>query len=198
VLVPSPESRYAPLDSRMNYGFLERVQRALCEGRERSDGLDRVPEELDSNRLSAGGGKDVDEAATHRELAALLSPLGPFVAGEGEAFRQFVYARLVSRPEPDSLRSQLGRRKAFGETECRRTDQPSSPEDLERSRALADEVRRRLEAALPADAAGGEKPDVLVAEKPARSLGDVAGVAIVGQKADDRALASKMESREEK
>ena len=45
--------------------------------------------------------------------------------------------------------------------------------------ALADEVRRRLEPALPADAARGEQADVLLPEEPARGLGGISRVGVV-------------------
>jgi hypothetical protein len=59
-------------------------------------------------------------------------------------------------------------------------------------------VRRRAEAAFPRDAARGEQSDVIVAEKPARGLGDVTCVTIVGEKANERLFSSNVKSREEK
>jgi hypothetical protein len=74
-------SRGHALGSWINNGLLDQVQRPLCEGRERADRLDRVSEELDANRLSTRGGKDVDQPAPDRELAAFLGPLSPLVTG---------------------------------------------------------------------------------------------------------------------
>ena len=48
------------------------MQRALRERREGSDLLDLVAEELDAQRLASGRREDVDDAASHGELAALV------------------------------------------------------------------------------------------------------------------------------
>ena len=73
------------------------AQRALRERRERADLLDLVAEELDPERLAAGRREDVDEPAAHRELAALLDPLDPLVAGGGELLGERVDPGLVAR-----------------------------------------------------------------------------------------------------
>ncbi len=76
--------------------LLERMQRALGERRERAQRLDLVAEELDAHRLAAGRREDVDDAAAHGDLAALLDALDPRVAGEHELLGQLVDARLVA------------------------------------------------------------------------------------------------------
>ncbi len=65
-------------------------------------------------------------------------------------------------------------------------DEPARGQHVERAGALADEVRRRLEARLPAHAAAGQQRDALLAEEPAGRLGGVARVGVVGQEADER------------
>src|SRR5581483_4234528 len=60
-------------------------------------------------------------------------------------------------------------------------------EDVERASALADEVRGRLEAGLPADAAAREVADVCLAEEPGGRLGGVARVGVLRQKTDEAA-----------
>src|SRR5205823_149011 len=59
----------APFRGREDNRVLDRVQRALREGREGAHGLDRVAEELDSERLVARRRIHVDDAAANRELA---------------------------------------------------------------------------------------------------------------------------------
>ena len=60
----------------------------------------------------------------------------------------------------------------------RRADESAAFEHVERSRPLADEVRRRLEAGAPADAAAREKRDLVVAEVPRGRFGDVPRVGV--------------------
>ena len=78
----------------------------------------------------------------------------------------------------------------------RRADEAAAREHVERARALADEVRRRLEAGFPADAAARHRADELVAEEPRRGLGDVARVDVLGDEADERPLEPLVERRE--
>jgi hypothetical protein len=69
------------LGRRIDGRRLHRVQRALCERRERADALDLVAEELDAERLATRRRIDVDDPAAERELAALLGLVDPLVAG---------------------------------------------------------------------------------------------------------------------
>jgi hypothetical protein len=71
---------------------------------------------------------------------------------------------------------------------CRRADQAAPLEHGESARTLADEVWRRLEPRLPAHAAALQVADRIVAEKPCRRLGGVAGIGVLGQQADERPL----------
>ena len=57
------------------------AQRALGEGREPAHRLDLVAEELDPHGALLGRAEDVEDAAAHGELAALLDLLDPVVAG---------------------------------------------------------------------------------------------------------------------
>jgi hypothetical protein len=79
---PGPHEIEPALGGRVDGRLLESVQRPLGEGRERPQGLDLVPEELDADRLPARRGEDVDEAAPHGELPSLLGLVDPFVTGE--------------------------------------------------------------------------------------------------------------------
>ena len=187
----------AALGGRMDPRGVEGAERSLREGRERADRLDLVAEELEADRLPARRGEDVDDAAADSELAAFLDAIDPGVAGEGEVLGEAVGAGLVADLEDERRGPRVGRRHPVGDAERRGADEPAAGEDLERTRALADEVRRGLEPGLPADAAGGEQPDVLLAEEPGRGLGGVPGVVVVGQQADERAFAGEPERREE-
>ena len=169
-------------DRRVDDCFFQRAEGPLGEGGERSERLDLVTEELHANRLASGRREHVHDAAANGELASLLGPLDALVAREREQRDELVRTRLVARPEADRLGTRLGGRQALGDTGT-----------------LADEVRRRHEAALPANPARGEQPDALLAEEPARCLGRVTRVGIVGQNAHQRrsGAARKVERGEE-
>ena len=149
----------APLGGRVDARLLDRVQRPLGEGREGAHLLDLVPEELDAQRLAAGRGEDVDDASAHGELASLLDPVDALVAGARERLGEAVEAGLLADHEPHRLRSRGVRRHPLGERRGRRADEPAGGEDVEGAGALADEVRRRLEAGGVRDAAAREQRD---------------------------------------
>jgi hypothetical protein len=173
------------------------VQRPLRERRERPQRLDLVTEELDPDRLAPGRREDVHDPAANGELPALLGLRHPLVAGEREALRQRLDARLVADAQDDRLGTRAHGRDPLRRPDRGGADQASGREHLEGAGALADEVRRRLEPAPPAHAARGEEADPLLAEVPARRLGGVAGVPVVGEDADERPAASVVEGREE-
>src|SRR5262249_3627221 len=157
-------------------GVVNRMQRPLRERRERPDLLDLVPEELDTQRLAAGGRKDVDEPAAHGELAAVLDPIDAPVAGEREPLGQPLDAVLRADRDPNRSRSYSLRRHALGDRGRRYDDEPPGSEHVERAGPLADEVRRRPQSRVPANAAAGQQGDTLGAEVPADGLGEVARV----------------------
>ena len=66
------------------------MERALGERGEGADVLDLVAEELDTERLATGAREDVDEPASHRDLATLLDPLYAVVTGMGKPLDQGV------------------------------------------------------------------------------------------------------------
>ena len=66
-------------------------------------------------------------------------------------------------------------------------NEPTRREHVERAGALADEVGRRLEPRVPADAAAGQERDALRSEEPPGRLRRVAGVRVLGEQADERA-----------
>ena len=164
------------------------MERALRERRERTHRLDLVAEEVDPERLAARRREDVDDAAAHRELAAVVDALHPLVAREGERLREPLDAGLEARAQLDRLGARLHRRQALGERSRRRADEPAAREHVERARPLAHEVRRRREPRLPGDAAARQQADRVVAEEPGRGLGGVARVRVLRQEDDESAL----------
>jgi hypothetical protein len=86
------------------------VQRSLRERREGADRLDLVAEELDPQRVAAGGREDVDQASADRELAALLHAVDALVAGEREPLRQGIEPRHLSGTHGNRLGAGVRRR----------------------------------------------------------------------------------------
>ena len=186
-----------PLGGRVDDRALDLVQRALREGRERAHRLDLVAEELDSQRLAPGRREDVDQAAANGEVAALLGAVDPLVPGQRQQLgKRLEPGRLAGR-EPDRRRPRLGRRQRLRDRGGRGTDEPAGSEHLERPRALADEMRRRLEPGAPVHAAAREQRDAFLAEEPARSLGRVPGVGVLGQQHDERAAQLLVQRRQQ-
>ncbi len=173
------------------------MERALSEGRERAHRLDLVAEELDPERLAAGRREDVDDAAAHRELAAIVDPLDPLVAGERERLRQALDPWLESRPQLDRLGTRIRRRQPLRERPSRGADESAARQHVERPRPLADEVRRGRKARLPCDASARQQADRLVAEEPGCALGGVASVRVLRQEHDQTALHALVERRKQ-
>ena len=184
------------LDGGIDHGAVDRMQRPLGEGRERAHLLDLVAVELDPERLAARRREDVDEPTADSELAALLGTLDALVARESELLREPVEAGLGSDFEPDRLRPLRSRRDSLGECGRGRGDEAAAREHVEGARTLADEMRRRLEAGAPADAAPGQERDALGAAEPTRRLGEVARVGILGKQHDEPALELLVQGRE--
>jgi hypothetical protein len=163
------------------------VQRPLCERGEGTDRLDLVAEELDPQRLAPGRRVDVDETAAQREVAALLDPVDPLVAGERELLGECLDARLVAGAQAERLRPGLLRGHALRERGRRRDHEAAARQDVEGPVPLADQVRRRLETRFPAHAPAREEADVLRPDEPACRLREVAGVAVLGDEHDQAA-----------
>ena len=197
-LVPVPVLHQVqpPLRRGIDRAGLDGVQRALRERRERANRLDLVAEELDAQRLPAGRREDVDDAAAHGELPAVVDALDALVAGDRERFREPLDADLASRAELERLRPRARRRQRLGQGAGRRADEAAAGKYRQSARSLADQMRRRLETGLPADAAARQEPDLLLAEEPGGRLGGVAGVGVLRQQADERALELLEERRE--
>jgi hypothetical protein len=162
------------------------VERSLREGREGADRLDLVPEEVDPDRLAAGGGEDVHEAAANGEPTALVRLLDALVAGERERLRHLLEPEPGAHSQTQRLRARRRRRHAFGERRRGRAHEPAGGQDVERPGPLADQVRRRLEAGVPAHASARQQRDPFLAQEPGRGLGDVACVAVLGRHEHER------------
>src|SRR5262249_7272833 len=135
---------------RVDAGALDRVERALREGRKGADRLDLVAEQLEPKRLRTRGRESVAGPAADRELAALLAALHSFVPREGEALGERVDPGLVPLRDLDRLRPLVGRRHPLGQR-CRgRTDEPAPLQHVESARPFAYEVRRWLGPGAPA------------------------------------------------
>ena len=173
------------------------MQRTLRERRERSDLLDLVAEELDTKRLASGAREDVDEAATNRDLAALLDALHALVPGERELLDECVEIARAGARQADDRGPFLGRRHALGERARRHADEPSVAQDVERASPFADQVRGRLEARVDAHATARQERDGRGVDVPADSLGDVARVLVLGEQADERTVERRVQRREE-
>jgi hypothetical protein len=111
--------------------------------------------------------------------------------------RERVDAGLLPGRHPERLGPGLGRRHPLGQCGSGRADETAALEDLERAEALADEVRRRFEAGVPADAPTGEQADPIGAEVPAGRFRGVAGVRILGKQHDERAAQPLVERSED-
>ena len=167
------------LGGRVDGGLCDLAERALGERRERADLLDLVTEQLDAQRLTSRRREHVDEAAANGELAALLDPFDPLVARRREVLGECVDARLVAGRHLQRRRTGGERRQSLGDGGGRRADEPAAFEHRERTGALADEVRRRLEPRPEPDAARREEADRVVAEEPRGRLGGVARVGVL-------------------
>ena len=82
---------------------VDRLERALVGDGEGADLLDVVAPELDAQRVLLGGREDVDDAAAHGELAALLDQVDARVRRVGEASYEVVERCGVTRGELDRL-----------------------------------------------------------------------------------------------
>ena len=174
------------------------MERALREGRERAHRLDLVAEELDPERLAAGRREDVDDAAAHRELAAVVDPLHALVARQARATPPALRRPARDRPAPRSARDAPRPAAAL-----RRAPSPRR----RRARRCASTWSARARSptrcgggASPdsqRDAAARQQADRLVAEEPGRALGGVARVRVLRQEHDQAALDALVERREQ-
>ena len=97
----------------------------------------------------------------------------------------------IPRSSPGAIRTgqrpRASRAEALGQRGRRDDDEAALLEHLERAGPLADEVRRRPEAGVPADAAARQQRDAILAQEPARRLGEIACVGVLGDEQRQRA-----------
>ncbi len=186
----------AALDCRMDDRVVGRVQRTLRERREGAHLLDLVAEELDPERLPAGGREHVDDPTAHGELASLVDPLDALVPGEREPVGKPVDPGLVPDPEHERARPRCPRRQPLRERCDRRTDEPSGLEDVERAVALTDQVRRRDQSRLVRDAPARKEGDPRGVPEPRGAVGSVPRVGVLGEQHEERAAELGVERRE--
>src|SRR5207244_11269633 len=96
-------------------GLVDGMQRPLRERRERTDRLDLVAPELDAKGLAARRREDVDDAAAHGELAALVRAFDALVAGERERLRQRLERERGTRRDVNRLGPRGGGRQRLGD-----------------------------------------------------------------------------------
>jgi hypothetical protein len=195
--VLDPHDAEPSLRRRIHGHVMYGVQRALGERRKGPHAFDLVAEELDAQRLAPGGREDVDEAAPHRELAALLDPLDPFVARERKGLGEAVDAGLVPDRELVRRRALPLRRVPFGERRSGRADEPAGGEHVERTGTLAHEMRRRLEARVPADASARQERHAVGAEEPRGCVGGVPRVGVLRQQQHERPVEVVVQRRDD-
>ena len=175
-----------------------RVDLPQCPLRERREGADRfhlVAEELDAERLASGRREDIDQAAAHRELPALLDALDALVARRAPVLGQRVDPRLVAGRDPERRRPRARRRiPSASATAEAQTSPPAASTSSARSRS-------------PTRCGGGSSPEPcrtprLGKSLPARRrrtsrrLGCVARVGVLGR-AGRRAAAELVVQRRE-
>ena len=163
------------LGRRVQRRLCDRMERALREGRERAHRLDLVAEELDAERLAAGRREDVDDAAPHRELAAIVHPLDALVARERERLRE------ASTPGSSPGRSSIG----SGRASAGGSPSASARADAQTSPPCASTWSAR--ARSPTRCGGGASPDSHVtpgsaAGRPRRRRGTSSGLGGVARR----------------
>ena len=158
---------------------LELRERALREHGEARDPLDLVAEQLDAHGLGARRREDVEDVAAHGQLAAIADALDARVAGRNERGDGVVAHELSPALDVQRRRAPLGRRHALDQRSRGDSHQTAGAQQPEAARALADEVRRRLEARAVRDAARRHESDLLGRRVPGRLVGDLAGALVV-------------------
>ena len=168
-------------------------QRALREGREPPQRLDLVAEQLDPHGALLGGRVDVEDAAPHRELAALEHLVLAAVAAGDQPLQDLVEVDLLADRQPEPVWAQLGVGDSLHQRDCARHDHRGAlcvrlEECVERGDPQPDEVRRRRKLGLVADAARRVEADRRRVEVRAQVDRQVARAAIVGRDDQGRGL----------
>ncbi len=155
-------------------------ERALGEDREAPHRLDLVPEQLDADRLLLGRRIDVEDAPAERELSALLDLVGAVVAGVGEQERDVLQVDALALVERESLRSQLGVRDLFRESDRARDDHGGRVgHRVHRRDPEPGQVRRRIQVGFEGGSARRIDAHRARRQEGLQVAGQVAGGAIV-------------------
>ncbi len=93
-----------------NRGLVEGRCRALCRGIVGPDGLDRVADELETNRLPGTCRVEINNAATHAELAVFVDRILPGIAGRGEQIPEPRWRHVLAGGERQRYGFELRRR----------------------------------------------------------------------------------------
>jgi hypothetical protein len=168
---------------------LERLHRALGEGRERAQRLDLDVEQLDAHGALAGRRVEVEQSAADGELAAVLDLLDALVAALDELAGALVEVEQVADAQLEGVWAQLGVGHLLRQRRSRDDDDRRvvcGEQRVERRDPQADEVRRRREVRLVGDAARGVVAHDARGQPRCEIAGQVARGAVVGSDDDRR------------
>ena len=150
------------LGGRVELDAFRLAERALGEGREPADRLDLVAEQLQPRGALLGRGKDVEDAAAHRELAALLDLVGVLVAGLDQELGNVAEIDLLAAVQDEPLGPQRCVGHGLGQRHGARDHDRGlgarlgrGGQRIERPDPQADQMRRRGEMGLVPGAARG-------------------------------------------
>jgi len=186
---------------------LDLLERALGEGREEGQPLDLDVEQLAAHGALLGRRIDVEDVAAQRELATLLDLLDALVAAGDELRRGLVEIEQAAPLDREAVRAQLRVRDLLGERDGAGDDDRRSgvsttavgsvDERVERRDPQADEVRRRHQVGLVADAARRVEADRPRREELLEVGRQVARGAVVAGHHERRAVGLGVEQRGE-
>ena len=149
------------------------VDAALGGGIEAAHALDLVAEEIEPQRLLLAGGKQVDEAAAHRELAGIAHRLGAAIAIGLEQGREPVEVDPLAGREPGDELADAERRQRPLRRGVDGGDEQLRPGRLALQRVQASPAARRSRAATASCGrrAGSPRPGRSAPPAPARNNG---------------------------
>ena len=146
------------IDCGMDRDRLKHAQRTLRKRRERRDPLDLIAIELDTSRLAARRGEDVNDVATNGDLPALVDcTINTLVAHRHEPADEDVPIVRIAAADRKALWARRAARQLLDQRLDRDSDNAAFCQDRKRVRALAYEVRRRIEPRAPVDASVRQK-----------------------------------------
>ena len=165
------------------------AERALGEGREPAQRFDLDVEEVDPHRALLGGRVEVEQAAAHGELPAVVDLLHAFVAGGHELIGQLVEIDEVTAGEAQAVRAQRRVGDLLRERDRAGDDHGgllAAQQSVQRRHPQPDQVRRRREMRFIGDAARWVEADRAGVQPGPQVGGEVAGAAVVAGHHDHR------------